>query len=152
MTDDRSGIVHLRAELDALARTEVRVGVLQPKPTPDGESTIVVVATAHEYGTATVPQRSFIGRTCDNNRDEIAELQELAVDAVIAGTKTAAQAGGAVGAAVASMVRDTIRSNVPPALKPATVERKGHARALIEAGQLLRSIQHEVTQKGGGGA
>jgi hypothetical protein len=148
VTDDRTGFDRLRAELRRLERLEIRVGVLQSAPTEGGESTITVVAAAHEYGTATIPQRSFIGRTMDQKREQLGELQAQAIDAVLAGEKTAEQAAGAVGAVAASMVQATIRSNVPPPLKPETVARKGHSRTLIDSGQLLRSIQHEVVQKG----
>lgn len=152
VTDDKRGMDELEQRLKQLARTEVRVGVLQPTPTEDGESTVVVVAAAHEHGTRHVPQRSFIGRTVDGERERIAALQAQAIDHVLAGELDVEQAAGAVGAKVASMIRDTIRSSVPPPLDPATVKAKGgNSRTLIESGQLLRSITFEVGEEAAGG-
>lgn len=151
MTDDDRGMRELERRLLQLEGLEVRVGVLQPLPTEDGESTVAVVAAAHEYGTRNVPQRSFLGRTIDGEREAIAGLQARAIDKVIAGELSPDRAAAAVGAKVASMTRETIRSSVPPALDPETIKRKGHDRTLVEHGQLLRSVTFEVGAKGGGG-
>lgn len=152
ITDDKRGMTDLERRLARLRTIEVRVGVLQPKPTEDGESTIAVVAAAHEHGTRTIPQRSFIGSTIDRERENLARLQGRAIEGVVAGDLTPEQAGGLVGAKAASLIRDTIRSSVPPPLAEATVEAKGHDRTLIESGQLLRSIAFEVGEKGDGRA
>lgn len=150
--DDSRGMNDLERRLGQLAGLEVRVGVLQPTPSEDGESTVAVVAAAHEYGTSTVPQRSFLGRTVDGEREAIAALQARALDRVVAGEADPRRAAGEVGAAVAGMVQRTIRSSVPPPLKPETARRKGHERTLIETGQLLKSIAFEVGPREGGGA
>lgn len=143
VTDDRRGMDALSRRLRTLDGTEVRVGVLQPDPT-DGGSTIAVVAAANELGTSRVPQRSFIGRTVDGEAKEIAEVQARVMDKVVAGSMSAEQAADVVGLDAASRVRATIRSNVPPALKPETVKRKGDSRTLVDTGQLLNAIKHEV--------
>ena len=144
VTDDRRGMDALQRRLRALEGTEVHVGVLQPDPTGDGDTTIAVVAAANELGTRDTPQRSFIGRTIDGEAKEIAGVQAKVLDKVVAGEMSAEQAGDVVGLDVASRVRETIRSNVPPALKPETVKRKGDSRTLVDTGQLLNAIKHEV--------
>lgn len=152
IVDDNRGMQELERRLARLAAIEVRVGVLQPTPTEDGESTVAVVAAAHEYGTRTIPQRSFIARTIDGEREAIGALQAQAVDKVLAGELGADAAAGAVGAKVASMIQDTIRSSVPPPLKPETVRRKGgNDRTLIKTGQLRGAIAFEVGTREGGG-
>ncbi|MCB1007794.1 MAG: hypothetical protein KDB94_02760 [Acidobacteria bacterium] len=117
--------------------------MLQPEPA-DGGSTIAEVAAAHEFGTRHVPQRSFIGSTIDGEAAEIERVQAQALDGVVSGRLSAEQAADLVGLDAASRIRETIRSNVPPALAPATAKRKGDSRTLVDKGQLLNSIQHEV--------
>lgn len=144
VTDDKTGRAELEARLRALAGLEVRIGVLQPLPTKDGDSTIAVVAAAHEYGTADIPQRSFIGSTIDKSRSELGALA-IGVGRRVAEGASPEQAAGEAGLVIAGMIRKTITSNVPPALKPATIAAKGgNTSTLIETGQLLRSIAHEV--------
>ena len=143
ITDDRRGEVALRRRLRALAGLEVRAGVLQPDPTREGDTTIAVVAAAHEFGTRTVPQRSFIARTVDGKAAEIGRLQEAVIERVLDGADPE-DAADLAGLGVASLIRDTIRSNVPPPLSAATAERKQDTRTLVDTGQLLNAIKHEV--------
>lgn len=151
--DDRTVDVALRRRMRALGQIGVRVGVFQGGKVRDrkgrfqggdsGSATIADVAAAHEFGTRTVPQRSFIARTIDGRAAEIDRLQDAVIGRVIAG-EDPRDAAELVGLGVASMVRDTIRSNVPPPLSPATVERKGDSRTLVDTGQLLNAVKHEV--------
>lgn len=147
VTDDRRGLDALERRLGQLRRMETRVGVLQPDPTASG-STIAQVAAAHELGTRHIPQRSFIASTVDGEAAQIEQVQAKALDGVVSGRLSAEQATDLVGLDAASRIREKIRSNIPPALKPATVKRKGDSRTLVDKGQLLNSVKHEVVQKG----
>lgn len=177
VTDDRRGLDALQRRLGQLRRVETRVGVLKPDPTDDGVS-IATIAAAHELGARIVvnrrtkrgkggsrrkrrkkrkgagdtviniPQRSFIASTIDGEAAQIEQVQAKALDGVISGRLTADQAADLVGLDAASRIRETIRSNVGPALKPATVRRKGDSRTLVDKSQLLNSVKHEVVQKG----
>ena len=140
---DREVFARLR-KLDGLV---VRVGVLQPRRVRG--NTIAVVAAAHEFGTRTVPQRSFIGRTMDTQGPELQRTQEAVIDRVIDGVDPD-QAANVLGLKAASMIRDTIRAGIPPALARSTIAAKGSTLPLVDTGQLLNSITHEVRPAKGG--
>lgn len=150
VTDDTRALDGLTRRLAELGGLEVRVGVLQPDPTRDGDTTIAVVAAAHEFGARSVPQRPFIGPTLDEQAPAIHAAQAKILDGVVGGTMDPDRGADLLGLQVASAIRETIRSNVPPPLSPATIRRKKDTRTLVDTGQLLNSIKHEVGRRGAG--
>ena len=130
----------------------VRVGILTDAPKDEKGSekptsmTLVEVAAIHEFGApeAGIPQRSFLRSTVDENEARIGKLQEALGAKVLKGTLTEEQALNQVGAAVAGMVQAKIASNIPPALAPETIARKGSSVALVNTGQLRSSITWQV--------
>jgi hypothetical protein len=125
----------------------------------------VELAAIHEFGSprAGVPQRSFIRRTFEQNREEVAKkIAELASQFVFSRTRStlrslafwkrqkprpsAARALGRLGAWGATLVKKTITTGagVPPPNAPATIERKGSRRPLVDTGRLLGAITWEV--------
>ena len=75
---------------------------------------------------------------------DISKAEEKQGAKALKGTLTEEQALNQVGAAVAGMVQAKIASNIPPALAPETIERKGSSVALIDTGQLRSSITWQV--------
>lgn len=127
-----------KAALAVLAKTnvDVVVGVLGSA----GESE-VTIAAIHEFGSQDghIPQRSFLRSTIDDRRGEIFDSLELQLKKV-----KPEIAAGRVGMQAVSMVRERIRDRISPALKPATIKRKGSDVPLIDSGRLLQSITSEV--------
>lgn len=150
-TDTDLGADALQRMLKGTGRATVRVGILSDSPHQEREGasgalSVAEIAAVHEFGApaVNVPQRSFIRATVDAQAAEIQRLQETLFAQVIDGQTTEAQALELVGAKVASMMQARITSNIPPPLKPETVERKGSSVALVDSGQLKSSIVWEV--------
>lgn len=130
-----------------------KVGILASKGggSPHGNSgtTIAEIAAFHEFGTRAVPERSFIRRTFREKRREFRQMAAKLTRGVLQGTtrggmslKRALELLGSWGAAE---VKKTITiDGVPPPLASTTVAKKGSSRALVDTGQLLNSITHEV--------
>lgn len=135
----------------ARAPGRVRVGVLDdtPKDAHDGKpgsASLVEVAAIHEFGApaANIPERSFIRATVDIERDEIQKLQGAVARRVVKDAITARQGLGQIGAKVVAMMRRRIRAGIAPPLQPATIERKGSSKPLIDTRQLVSSLTWKV--------
>jgi len=104
------------------------------------------LALVHEFGTDKVPERSFIRAAFDANHERYFANMKKLVGAVIDKKLTLRRAIGLVSSQMASDMRGLIRSGagIPPPNAPATVERKGSSRPLVDSGQLLGSISHAV--------
>jgi hypothetical protein len=104
----------------------------------------VELATVHEFGTATVPERSFIRSTYEAHRDEMVLLMARLVPALYAQKITVQQLLGLVGAKFAAEIKNTIRASIPPPLSPVTIAEKGSSLPLVDTGQLINSISWVV--------
>lgn len=163
VTDTDRGARALAESLRALGKARVRVGVLADAPKKTGTrtgkrgrqiqqaATLAEVAAAHEFGTATIPQRSFIRATVDLKAGEIGALQEKLAAQVAEGKITPEVAMERLGAAAQGMVQTRIAEGIGPALAPATVARKGSDKQLVDTGQLRSSVTYQVLQGGTGG-
>ena len=165
-TDRGANALMVRAQ--ALAGgLRVRVGVLDNSPKREGPGraaqskkarvrakgaaaasrrtlSLLEVAVVHEFGGGRVPQRSFIRATIDARRSDIeAELANLA-RGVVGGQIDARQALELLGAKVAGWCQARIASGIAPALKAATIKRKGSSKPLINTGQLRSAITWRV--------
>lgn len=162
VTDNDRGASKMLASMRALGKARVRVGVLADAPKKTGTrtgkrgrqiqqaATLAEVAAAHEFGTATIPQRSFIRATVDLKAGEIAAEQEKLAAQVVDSKITPEVAMERLGAAVQGMVQTRIaEEGIGPALAPATVARKGSDKQLVDTGQLRSSVTYQVLQGGG---
>lgn len=110
----------------------------------------------HEFGTATVPQRSFLRSTLKKNERRYAAMISKLSKRVGSGKMTVAQALNWLGSEVASDVQSTIQRNIRPRLKPATVaakKRKGYARpniALFATGEMFDALAYKLVKHTGG--
>lgn len=146
------GASELRERLAAMAKTRVKVGIIDDQPKRSGESkrgealTLLQVAAVHEFGApdAGIPQRSFIRATIDVRAAEIAADQEKIAAGVLAGKITPAQGMEMLGARVQGMIQTRIAEGIGPPLKPATIKRKKSSKPLIDTGQLRSSVSYRV--------
>lgn len=98
----------------------------------------------NEFGVpgANIPERSFVRATFDKKHRSWLNLA-VKLSKIDIYTRTPASARRVLGIigerARADMVR-TIDSGIPPALKPATVARKGSSKPLVDTGQLKGAI------------
>jgi hypothetical protein len=141
----------VRDRLKTLGKAYVTIGVhddagkySEGNPPPD----VVEVALWMEYGTETIPERSFIRSTVDENVSKINQWREEAVRKIIFERLSVEKALESIGIKVQFLIQNKIKSNVPPPLAPSTKaakQRKGVAPVtLIDTGLLLRSITYKV--------
>lgn len=106
--------------------------------------TVGDIATFHEFGTQTVPQRSFIRGWYDESKPEIAAVLRQELLAVVEGRRGVGQAFERAALRFEASVKARIRRHIPPPLSPVTVQRKGSSTPLIDTSQLLNAIRARV--------
>lgn len=137
--------------MGALDRVSVEVGVLASKGGHEDHDgiTMVELAAVHELGSPAnnIPSRSFIGGTLKKRpvQRRMSALMAKLATKLIEGKITNRQALDLIGKRGVEEIKKRIMGEgVPPALKPATVARKGHSRALVDTGRLVDAISYEV--------
>jgi hypothetical protein len=136
--DTDRGYRKLMARIGALGNVAARVGVRGE----DGED-LVTIAAANEFGTATIPERSFLRSTVDEGRAKYAKLLRQAVERMVDGVPVPL-AMGVVGETLVGDVQRKIRNRIPPPNAPSTIARKGSDVPLIDTGRLRQSIDYEL--------
>lgn len=164
--------MHVRNDFDKLVKQltsdvrgmRVKVGILstaKPRDSEGGDETPtnVAVAIANEFGTRTIPERSFLRSAfAANERKYIEALASLLRARILNGTSVR---GGLdlIGDIVTNDVKNGITQGdeIPPPNAPATIKRKldltrkgalGSTRTLIDTGQLRATITHAVIKRG----
>lgn len=120
----------------------LRVGFLASATGPDGEP-IAVRAASNEFGApaAGIPPRPFFRNMIAAKSGEWPDaIASLLKDTDYDATRTM----DLVGEAIASQLQQSIKDTNSPALAPSTIKRKGFAKPLIETGDMLRAVDHEV--------
>lgn len=108
---------------------------------PSVALTVAEVGAFHEFGTRTIPQRSFIRGWFDENVASNRELVFSQLKLVVAGKLPLETALERIALKAEAGVKLRIRNRIPPPLKPATIARKGSSVPLIDTGQLRASIR-----------
>lgn len=130
VTDKDLGYKAILRELHTLAGLEASAGVFDPE--------IAQYAAYNEFGTSNMPSRPFMRIAFDKLK--VKDQNVMGVKA-----RTVADNFGKMGA---QTIRDVIAGpNIPPPLKPSTVQAKGHSKTLIDTGAMLKSITHKVSKK-----
>ena len=105
-------------------------------------SDMVVIAASNEFGTATIPERSYLRSTIDEGAREVAEDLAGALGNYLRdpGRVDLLQRLGLVGEKwVGKVKRKIIDLKLPPNA-PSTIARKGSTNPLVDTGRLLNSI------------
>jgi phage gpG-like protein len=113
---------------------------------------VVLVASVHEFGSTTVPERSFLRSAMDSNKTSIAKYLENAYISILNG-KDAKKSLGKLGEIALSYVYQQFdRGGDPkwPDLKESTVEQRKDqsSKPLMDTGQLRQSLQTAVRKRG----
>ena len=119
----------------------VDVGVLDPA--------VATYATVQEFGSGDgrVPARRWLTKGIEDNGQAVQAAMAAAAAAVLDRRVSKPAAVDNLGADVADIVRAHVNSaNFPPPLKPATVARKGHAKAMVDSGKMMQSITYRVNK------
>lgn len=142
----------LTAALKKAGDAYVAVGVVKEAGTYANGASVTDVATYMEFGTETVPERSFMRRTFYEKAPQILRWRREALEAVMYHRESIEKALGRLGFLVAALVVNTVKSNVGPALSPRyAAYKKAHglkAGTLRATDLLLRSIGFKVRRGG----
>lgn len=112
-----------------------------------GNLTVLDVATFHEFGTMTIPERSFIRAGVDQNERVIRSLIKNVSRAIVSNRKRMSprRALEIIGADITRKIQGRIRDGIDPPLAASTLARKGgKTTPLIDTGQLIQSITFQV--------
>jgi phage gpG-like protein len=117
-----------------------------PKDVPEGQKapkspvTVLDVANWMEFGTATIPARSFIRAWADENQEQCRKDIYDALRSVATGRQgmTYKRAFNLLGQKFVGMIQQRMAQGIPPPLK----YREG--TPLIDTGQLRSSVTYEV--------
>jgi len=119
----------------------VKVGVLSGSGSNAGVS-VVDVASIHEFGLGTHPERSFIRAWADQDRSEHEAVERRLAESVVKGSNTHPEALEKLGLVLAASAQKFIQDG---RVSPPTVKQGGDGNTtLIDTGQLVSSISHEV--------
>lgn len=123
----------------------VKAGVFgDGKQRTDGSVKNLDLALIHEFGTETIPARSFVLSTFQAKRREYVTALRGMIGQIYRGKLPIAKALGQLGARMASDMRRRIRDGLEPPLKAATIARKGSSVPLVDTGQLLNSLSWKL--------
>lgn len=106
--------------------------------------TVGDIAGFHEYGTQTVPQRSWCRAWFDERQAEIRTVLKQEIGAAMKGKRPLPIALERAALRFEGSVKQRIAQNIPPPLAPATIKRKGSSVALIDTGALRNAIRARV--------
>jgi hypothetical protein len=141
----------LREKLKGAARRAVRVGILTNEMAEGDHAhiTLAELAAVHEFGSelAGIPERSFIRSTLREEQPRAEALCLRLARGVIAERLEVDAALGLLGTWAVAAIQAKIRSNIPPELKQATIDRKHSSLALVDTGQLLNSITYGIVNE-----
>lgn len=133
------------AQLRKLKKKSVVVGF--PKgynPYPDG-TPVALVATVHEFGSATVPPRPYFRTTLQRN-NFYKSLRKMTFKKVIRGELSESIAMHQLGDTIANDIKDEIVAVNSPALAQETIKRKGSTNPLVDTGHLKQSVTYKVVK------
>lgn len=140
ITDTDMGFDAAWGALAAMDGAEIDGGLLDPEQ--------ATIGARHETGWRDVEARPWLSIAADQGESRIVKSAKDAVVKVSKGNDPA-QALKPVGQLLEDLGREVIASQKVggPPLAASTVENKGHGRKLIDKGNMLAAITHEVRVK-----
>ena len=138
------GYLRILRELDELGRKEILVGLQDDGATSKDGVNVAEYGTYNEYGTRTIPERSFMRSTFDNTVDKLNRTKDKLLTLVTMGKLDAETAANLLGEMHEGDIKKTIGRGVPPPNAPSTVRRKGSSKTLIDDGIMRNSIRYKV--------
>lgn len=144
------GFKKLQRNLKATGKRIVRVGIFGENASEkhaNSAKSNVEIAGFQEFGTGTIPKRSFLRATVDAEEGNIKKLERAMVQGIIKLRTTEARGLELIGVFVVGAIQKRIQGGIDPKLKPATERRKGSTKQLIDTGQLFQSITFAVERR-----
>lgn len=106
--------------------------------------TVLQIGIFNEFGTASIPERSFIRAWFDENEASIRKDLTILMRTVIEGKRASDQVLEILGQRAVGQIQERIASGIAPANAPSTVAKKGSSTPLIDTGVLRSSITYQV--------
>ena len=157
--DDDSRETMLRAALAGARGSAITVGIHgRETDRDDGDLTNAQVGAFHEFGTATIPARPWLGGTLDARPREVAAALDHAVVLILDGKATTASALGQAAQLIEGEVKQYIADGIKPPLGQQAIDERtrrlgsnkaangGKITPLVLSGQLRASILGKVTK------
>lgn len=110
----------------------------------EGDLSMPEIAVQNEFGTNTIPARSFMRTSFDENLPKIKKLITQQYDQVVLGSQKSQNALDAIGSVVQGFIVTKIRQIVSPPNSPRTIAEKGSSKPLIDFGQMIQSVTYQV--------
>lgn len=144
--DNDLGMQRIKKEFASLGKHEVTIGIhgKDSKPYDGKKTTTAQVAAANEFGTETIPERSFLRSTVAENESKYIKLDERLIGLIIDGKLDTKQASEVLGQQVKKDVQQKIVDLRTPPNSPKTIAAKGSSNPLIDTGQMRQSIDYVV--------
>lgn len=139
----------LQKRLTRPGQPHVKVGLLSNDDHGNGIG-IAEIGAAHEFGTETLPERSWLRKTFEEKEEQLQRFIAELTRKIIAGQLTEEKALELLGLWAVKEVKATItEQRVTPRLEESeagkrTIERKGSSVTLVDTAQMLNAITHKV--------
>lgn len=135
----------IKSLMKRLEKGTVDVGILAGEGKhKDSTFSIAQIGYIHEFGAATIPERSFIRSTINGQSKDIKKIAREQYKLVLNGKTTTEKGLGILGAFTAGLIQETFTSNDWEPNTDKTQQRKGSTTPLIDTGQLRQSISYKV--------
>lgn len=114
-------------------------------PYPDGTPT-ALVAAANEFGTPTIPERSFMRSTMDEEQEKYFTMGEQVAQAAADGKITLRRGAQLIGLTMQNDIRQKITDLKSPPNAPSTIRQKGSANPLVDTAHMRGQVTFEVRE------
>ena len=148
VTDKDTGWKKFKKEVATLQGSRLVVGVIGKRASSkiDGDTTLADIASWNEFGTSTIPARSFLRSTFDENQYFYPFTKKLVLS-MVNGSRDADTVLRIIGAKVKNEVVKKINTLKEPPNAQATIKAKGSSNPLVDTGRLKQSIEFTVEKK-----
>jgi len=145
VTDRDLGLKAFIRQLEVARTVEVAVGI-HAGSVAHGQQ-IAEYAACNEYGTDSIPERSFMRSSFDENLSKIKADMDQQAGRVMAGQIDIRSALSVIGMKHQDRIKRKIGSNIQPANHPETIKKKKSSRTLIDTGAMLNSVHYVIRGK-----
>jgi len=114
----------------------------------DEDEQLIIIAAANEFGTITIPARSYIRSTVDENNDKYLGVSKKLMGKIVSGDMTKTEALAIMGQMIEGDIKRKIISLRSPPNAPSTIRAKGSDNPLVDTGLLGGSIRFVVKSEG----
>lgn len=109
----------------------------------DSDMSVAAVATVHEFGTESIPERSFLRAGLRRNVQKYKRLNRASLQKILRGQTDFESGLALLGEMAKSDVQAEITNGDFAPLEPETIRRKGSSKPLIDKGQMRQSVAWE---------